>query len=73
MGTSVLLLFPIGAVFMRAVGSPLLHGIVQVLALGVLLAGFAVGVRMAHILDIVSSPDMLPPCISMHFCPLNDG
>jgi hypothetical protein len=54
MGTSILLLFPIGAVFMRVVGSPLLHGIVQVLALCVLIAGFGLGLRMAHILDIVS-------------------
>lgn len=56
MGTSVLLLFPIGAMFMRVVGSPLLHGIVQVLSLCVLIAGFGLGLRMAHILDIVSPP-----------------
>lgn len=56
MGTSVLLLFPLGAVFMRVVGSPLIHGIVQVLALGILVAGFAVGVRMADIIDIVRNP-----------------
>jgi hypothetical protein len=54
MGTSILLLFPMGAAFMRVVGSPLLHGIVQVLALCVLLAGFGLGLRMAHILNIVS-------------------
>lgn len=53
MGTSILLLFPIGAVFMRVVGSPLLHGIVQVLSLCVLIAGFGLGLRMAHILDIL--------------------
>jgi hypothetical protein len=59
MGTAVLLLFPIGAVFMRVVGSPLLHGIVQVLSLCVLISGFGLGLRMAHILDIVSSPFIL--------------
>lgn len=54
MGTSILLLFPIGAVSMRVAGSPFLHGLVQVLSLCVLIVGCGLGVRMAHILDIVS-------------------
>lgn len=55
MGTSVLLLFPIGAIFMRLVGSPLLHALVQLLALCILIAGFAVGVRLADIMQYVST------------------
>ena len=56
MGISILLLFPIGAIYMRVLGSPLIHGLIQVLSLCVLIVGFGLGIRMADIMGIVGSP-----------------
>jgi len=50
----VVLLFPIGAIFMRLVGSPLLHGLLQVFALLALIVGFGLGIKLAKMMDYVS-------------------
>jgi len=55
MGATVVLLFPIGAIFMRLVGSPLLHGLLQVFALLALIVGFGLGIKLAMMMDYVSS------------------
>jgi hypothetical protein len=60
MGVTVVLLFPIGAVFMRLVGSPALHALLQIFSLMALLVGFGLGIKLAKVSDlgIVSLPLM---------------
>jgi len=47
MGVTVVLLFPIGATFMRLGGSAAGHGAWQILSLCSLIAGFGVGIELA--------------------------
>jgi hypothetical protein len=54
MGVTVVLLFPIGALFMRVVGHPWMHGLLQIFSLIGLIAGFALGVKMAKMDNMVS-------------------
>ncbi|TAQ83604.1 hypothetical protein B7494_g8072 [Chlorociboria aeruginascens] len=49
MGVTVVLLFPMGAMFMRVVGHPWLHGILQLFSLCMLFAGFGIGIKLAKI------------------------
>lgn len=53
MGITVVLLFPLGAVFQRLIGTALVHGAIQILALALLLAGFGLGVELAKMRDLV--------------------
>lgn len=59
MGVTVVLLFPIGAIFMRLVGSPMLHSLLQVFALLALIVGFGLGVKLAQLGDQVSQSETL--------------
>jgi hypothetical protein len=61
MGLTVALLFPLGALAMRVVGSPLLHGLIQVISTCTLIAGFGLGVKLAQMTDLVSPPLSHPP------------
>jgi hypothetical protein len=56
MGTVVIILFPLGSILMRLVRNPWLHAGVQVLSLGGLIAGLAVGVKLAQFTDQVFFP-----------------
>lgn len=49
MGVTVVLLFPIGALFMRVVGNARLHGILQAFSLLCLIAGFGLGIHLTNI------------------------
>jgi len=49
MGITFVLLFPLGAVFMRLVGSPLIHGALQIFAMLLMTAGFGLGVHLAKL------------------------
>ena len=64
MGVTIVLLFPIGAIFMRVVASPLFHGILQIFSLCALIVGFGLGVHLAKILDLVRVPPLFPPISS---------
>lgn len=61
MGLTVVLLFPLGAVFMRLGGSALMHGALQLVALSLLIAGFALGVKLADIRQLVWLILITPP------------
>jgi len=49
MGVTVVLLFPIGALFMRLVGNAMLHAVLQIFSLLALIVGFGLGVKLAHL------------------------
>jgi len=53
MGVTVVLLFPLGAIFQRLVGTALLHGAIQVLALALLIVGFGLGVKLGQLRDLL--------------------
>ena len=55
MGVTVVLLFTIGAIFMRIVGSAMLHAALQIFSLIGLIVGFALGVRLADMRGSVCS------------------
>lgn len=59
MALAILIFFPLGSALMRVYGSPMLHGITQLLGLLSVIAGFAIGVRLTDIIGLVRSP--LPP------------
>lgn len=56
MATAVLILFPLGAVSMRLFGTLWIHGVIQVLGLCTLLAGFGLGIKMKDVIGTVSCP-----------------
>jgi hypothetical protein len=56
MGTTVVLLFPIGASYMRLFGNPSLHALWQIFSLVALLCGFGVGVKLAQMTNYVCFP-----------------
>ncbi len=60
MGTTVCLLFPLGAVYMRLGGSAWAHGAIQTLSLAFLIAGFGVGYKLAQFRGYVSQ--LFSPC-----------
>jgi len=49
MGTTVVLLFPLGAIFMRLGGKAWSHGLFQIFNLCLLLAGFGLGIKLAKL------------------------
>jgi len=53
MGVTVTLLFPLGAMSMRLFGSPLLHASLQILSLISLIVGFAFGIKLAQMTEIL--------------------
>ncbi|RDW70373.1 hypothetical protein BP5796_08770 [Coleophoma crateriformis] len=53
MGIAVVLLFPIGAMLMRTGLGLWTHGLVQLLALALLLGGFGVGVKLADVTGLL--------------------
>ncbi|RDW89261.1 hypothetical protein BP6252_01293 [Coleophoma cylindrospora] len=53
MGIAVVLLFPIGAMLMRTGLGLWTHGLVQILALALLLGGFGVGVKLADVTGLL--------------------
>lgn len=57
MGITVVLLFPIGAMFMRLVGSPWVHGALQLFSLAALIVGFGLGVKLAQLTDKLFESD----------------
>ena len=59
MGLVVVILFPAGALLMRAVRSPWIHAGIQVLNLALLIAGLGLGVKLAQFKDYVSCPFLL--------------
>lgn len=56
MGLVVVILFPAGAILMRTVRSPWIHAGVQLFNLALLIAGLALGVKLAQYTDQVSFP-----------------
>jgi hypothetical protein len=54
MGVTAVLLFPLGAIFMRALGGVWTHAAFQIFSLVALIVGFGLGVRLGHITDLVS-------------------
>lgn len=69
MGVAVVLLFPIGSLLMRVAGSPALHGVWQIFSLIMLIAGFALGVKLAQATDQVRSPLSIHPLFLSFFSP----
>ena len=55
MGVTVVLLFPLGATYMRLFGNAQMHALLQIFSLVSLLCGFGVGVRLAQMTDYVCS------------------
>lgn len=53
MGLVVVILFPLGAIVVRLVGSPWGHGAWQVVSLITMIAGLGVGVKLAQMTDLV--------------------
>lgn len=53
MGVTVVLLFPLGAIFQRLVGTALIHGALQIFALAMLLVGFGLGIKLGHLRDLL--------------------
>lgn len=53
MGITVVLLFPLGAIFQRLIGGWILHALFQTFALFMLIAGFGLGVELAKMTDAV--------------------
>lgn len=58
MGLTVVLLFPLGSVAMRLMGSWVIHAVLQLLALAMLIAGFALGVKLGDLEDLVRPPSL---------------
>lgn len=55
MGCVMVLLFPLGAIFMRLGASAWLHGAWQIFALAAMLCGFGLGIKLGQMRDLVSS------------------
>lgn len=73
MGIAVVLLFPIGAMLMRTGLGLWTHGLVQILALALVLGGFGVGIKLADMTDQASISSPFPPfstniclCLALH-------
>lgn len=60
MGTTVVLLFPLGAILARLGASAWAHGAWQVLSLASLIAGLGVGVKLAQMRSYVGAPSPFP-------------
>jgi len=48
MGTTVVLLFPFGAMYMRLGGGAWMHGALQIFSLCALISGFGLGIKLAQ-------------------------
>ena len=53
MATTVVLLFPLGASYMRLLGNASLHALLQIFSLIALICGFGLGVKLAQMTDFV--------------------
>ena len=60
MGTTVVLLFPFGATYMRLGGNASLHALIQIFSLVALFCGFGLGVKLATMTDYVRLPPFPP-------------
>jgi hypothetical protein len=56
MGITVVLLFPLGATYMRLFGSAQTHALLQIFSLCALLCGFGLGIKLATLTDYVHAP-----------------
>jgi hypothetical protein len=56
MGATMVLLLPLGAMFMRLGASVYLHGAWQLFALCAMLCGFGLGIKLAQVRSLVGSP-----------------
>lgn len=56
MGATVVLLLPLGAMFMRLGASIYLHGVWQLFALCAMLCGFGLGIKLAQMRSLVGFP-----------------
>jgi hypothetical protein len=56
MGATMVLLLPLGAMFMRLGASVYLHGAWQLFALCAMLCGFGLGIKLAQMRSLVGSP-----------------
>jgi hypothetical protein len=54
MGLVVVILFPLGSLFMRTIRSPWIHAGVQLFSLAAMIAGLGLGVKLAQYMDLVS-------------------
>jgi hypothetical protein len=54
MSIVMVLLFPLGAIYMRLGGNGVVHGALQIFSIACLIAGFALGVQLANYEDEVS-------------------
>jgi hypothetical protein len=61
MGTTVVLLFPFGAMYMRLGGGAWMHGALQVFSLCALVSGFGLGIQLAKYRGYVCPLLSLPP------------
>lgn len=60
MGVTVVLLFPLGAIFMRMGTSSWMHGAWQLVSLVALLVGFGLGIRLKDLRNYVGAPSSYP-------------
>lgn len=60
MGTTVVLLFPLGAIFMRLGTSAWMHAVWQLFSLAALVAGLGLGVKLAQMRSYVGAPSPFP-------------
>jgi len=51
MGVTIVFLFPMGAIFMRLVGWPIMHAVLQIFALCLLIVGFGLGIKLGQFRD----------------------
>jgi hypothetical protein len=69
MGVTVVLLFPIGALFMRLFGSALLHAALQIFSLIALVVGFGLGIKLAKLKFYVRLLSIFPYSSLLSFPP----
>jgi hypothetical protein len=60
MGTTVVLLFPFGAMYMRLGGGAWMHGALQIFSLCALISGFGLGIKLAQFRGYVCLPPPFP-------------
>lgn len=53
MGVTVVLLFPLGSIFMRTVRHPWIHAGIQIFSMIAMIAGLVLGIRLANLTSMV--------------------
>lgn len=55
MASTMVVIFPMGAVIMQSFGAVWLHAAIQLFSLAAIIAGFGLGIHLAMISDLVGS------------------